>query len=79
MATASAEVMLLHMLLTWHAELHGNKLESLLLETGDDWADESSLDTVWLDHDVSSLSNFSCFHLYCFLNYKRDQFKWFKY
>ena len=37
-------------------ELEGSQEESSLLEPRDDLANESSLDTVGLDHDVGSLS-----------------------
>ncbi len=43
-------------------ELEGSEVVSLLLESGDDGSDQSSLDTVGLNHDVGSL----CCHL---LNY----------
>lgn len=33
------------------------ELEALCLETLDDFSDESSLDAVWLNHDVSSMGN----------------------
>ena len=49
-------VMLLHVLLAGRADLHGDELESLLLEAGDDLADESALDAIGLDHDVGSFS-----------------------
>ena len=49
-------VVLLHVGAAWRAELHGDELESLLLESLHNGANESSLDTVGLDHDVGSLS-----------------------
>ena len=36
-------------------ELHGDQLEALLLESLDDLADESALDTIGLDHDEGLL------------------------
>jgi hypothetical protein len=36
-------------------ELHGDQLEALLLETLEDLADKSALDTVGLDHDEGPL------------------------
>ena len=41
--------------LSWSALLHGNELESFSLKSGNDLSNESSLDTVWLDHDEGSL------------------------
>ena len=52
-------VMLLEFIGSWLSEFHGNKLESFLLESGNDSTNESSLDTVWFDHDVCSLSGWS--------------------
>ena len=49
-------VVLLEVSLAWGAELHADELEALLLEASNDCANESSLDTVGLDHDESSLS-----------------------
>lgn len=49
-------VMLLEHSLTWLAEFHGDQLETFGLESGDDLADEASLDGVWLDHNISPLS-----------------------
>lgn len=40
---------------TYPDHLHGNELEALVLETLDDLADESTLDTVGLDHDEGAL------------------------
>lgn len=42
-------VVLLEVFLAWHAELHGDELESSLLESLEDLSDKSSLDTVGLD------------------------------
>ena len=53
--TSEIGVMLLELGFTWLTEFHGDELESFSLESGDDGTDESSLDTVWLDHDVGSL------------------------
>lgn len=47
--------MLFEMLLAWGAKLHGDKLESLLLKSFDDRADEATLDTIRLDHDEGAL------------------------
>ena len=58
-------VVLLEHFFTWSAEFHGDELETFGLESGDDGTDESSLDTVWLDHDVGSL--FGGLH-FCFFN-----------
>ena len=55
-------VMVLHMGLAWAAELHGDKLEALLFEAGDDLAGESSLDTIGLDHNEGSLFGGSVDH-----------------
>ena len=49
-------VVLLEVGTAWGAELHGAKLESLVLEASDDLTNESSLDTIGLDHDEGSLS-----------------------
>lgn len=55
--------MLLEVCLSWCAELEGGELVTLLLESGDDLTDESTLDTVWLD---SNESLFSC-HFYLWI------------
>jgi len=61
-------VMLLHVGLSWGAELHGDELEALLLEALEDGANESSLDTVRLDHDEGSLLlGGSVDHCVCFV------------
>lgn len=58
-------VVLLKVCLSWSAELEGGELVTLLLESGDDLTDESTLDTVWLD---SNESLFSChFYLSCMM------------
>mmetsp|Transcript_22436 Transcript_22436/g.27633 ORF Transcript_22436/g.27633 Transcript_22436/m.27633 type:complete len:203 (+) Transcript_22436:79-687(+) len=49
-------VVLLHVGAAGGGELHGAKLEALLLEARDDLTNEASLDAVGLDHDESSLS-----------------------
>ena len=48
-------VVLLEVGTAWGADLHGAKLESLVLEAGDDLTNESSLDAIGLDHDEGSL------------------------
>jgi hypothetical protein len=48
-------VVSLEVSLRWLDELHGDKLETLLLETRDDGSAEVSLDAVRLDHDESSI------------------------
>ena len=35
--------------------LHGNQFEAFLLETSDDLTDQSTLDTIRLDHDKGTL------------------------
>ena len=37
-------------------EFHGNQLEALLLKSLDYFTDESTLDTIRLNHDVATLS-----------------------
>ena len=37
--------------LHWGCHFHGNEFESFLFESADDFSDESSLDTIRLDHD----------------------------
>ena len=54
--------MLLEVSATWGAELHGDELEALGLEAGDDLANESSLDTIGLDHDEGSFLGGSVDH-----------------
>jgi hypothetical protein len=63
--TGKIGVVLLELGFTWLSEFHSDELESFGLESGDDGTDESSLDTVWLDHDVGSLfgSLHFCFYL----------------
>ena len=46
-------------------QLHGDKLESLLFESLDDFANESSLDAIRLDHDVSLTGHFGLVWLRC--------------
>jgi hypothetical protein len=48
-------VMSFHMFLSWSAQFHCDQLETFLFESLGDLTDKSSLDTVWLDHDESSL------------------------
>lgn len=48
---AQVLVVLLEVLLGWGDELDGSELEATLLKAGDDVADESTLDTIWLDGD----------------------------
>ena len=43
--------MLLEVSAAWGGELHGDELEALGLEAGNNLANESSLDTIGLDHD----------------------------
>jgi hypothetical protein len=47
-------VVLFHVFLGGLGELHGDELESLGLETRKDGANESTLDTVGLDHNVGT-------------------------
>ena len=49
-------VVLLEFFLSWLGEFHGNELEPFGFKSRDDGTDESSLDTIWFDHDVCSLS-----------------------
>jgi hypothetical protein len=44
-----------HMFLSWSAQFHCDQLETFLFKSLGDLTDKSSLDTVWLDHDESSL------------------------
>ena len=55
--------MLLEVSTSWLGKLHGDKLEAFSLEAGNDLTNESSLDTVGLDHDESSLFGGSLDHL----------------
>ena len=55
-------VVLLEVSAAWGAQLHGNELEALGLEAGDDLANESSLDTIGLDHDEGSFLGGSVDH-----------------
>ena len=48
--------MLLEHRFAWLGEFHSDELESFGFKSSDDVADKSTLDTVWLDHDVGSLS-----------------------
>lgn len=48
-------VVLLQVSLARSAELKGGELVTLLLESGDDLSDESTLDTVWFDGDAIRL------------------------
>merc|ERR1711944_165728 len=50
---AQVSVVILQVILARLLELHGDELESLLLEPLDDFTDQSTLDTVGLDHDES--------------------------
>ena len=45
-------VMLLKVVFTSVHQLHGHKLVATVLEALDDLANETALDTVWLDHNV---------------------------
>ena len=47
-------VVLLEVGTSWGAHLHGDELEAFSLEAGDDRSNESSLDTIGLDHDEGS-------------------------
>lgn len=47
--------MLLEVLFAWADHLSGNHLVPSLLESGDDVADESSLDAIWLDCDEAGI------------------------
>lgn len=42
-------IVLLEVLLSRAAELDASKLVTTSLKSADDWADESTLDTIWLD------------------------------
>ena len=55
--------MLLEVSTAWLAELHGDELEAFSFESLDDLSNESSLDTIRLDHDESSLSLSPCLSL----------------
>ena len=48
---AEVLVMFLQVFLTWGHQLDGGELKAALLESGDDVADESTLDTIRLDSD----------------------------
>ena len=52
---AEVSVVLLEQLFAGLDELQGDQLVPSLLESLDDLSNESSLDTVWLDHDEGSL------------------------
>lgn len=47
--------MLLEVFLGGRNHLQGNELVSSLLEAADDVADESALDTIWLDSDEAEM------------------------
>lgn len=47
-------VVLLELVLSRLGHLEANQLEALLLESGDDLSDQTSLDAIRLDHDESS-------------------------
>ena len=70
-------VVLLELLSAGLGKLHGDELEALGLEAGDDGTDEASLDTIGLDHDVGSLSLGGLHSVLFIYNKKRDhpQFK----
>ena len=55
-------VVLLEVGSTWSAKLHGDQLEALSLESLNDLSNESSLDTIRLDHDESSFLGGSLDH-----------------
>jgi len=44
----------------WGGQFKSSKVVSFLLESGDDGSNESSLDTVGLDHDVGSFDHLIC-------------------
>ena len=48
--------MLFHVFSTGHAQLHGDKLESLKFKLSDDFAGLSTLDGIGLEHDESAFS-----------------------
>merc|ERR1712050_83133 len=52
---AEVGVVSLEVGLAWHAELHGDQFVASLLESAENFADESSLDAVWLDSNEGSL------------------------
>ena len=64
--TSEIGVMLLELGFTWLSEFHGDELESFGLESADDLTDKTTLNTVWLDHDVGSLFLLAV-HFLCFL------------
>ena len=41
---------------TYLHELHCNKFEAFVLKSGDDLSNQTSLYTIWLDHDEGSFS-----------------------
>ena len=53
-------VVLFHVRSSWCTKLHGDELESLLFEALNDCTNKSSLDSVGLDHNESSLHR--CFN-----------------
>ena len=55
-------VVLLEVFTAWSAQLHGDELEALSLEAGKDLTNESSLDTIGLDHDEGSFLGGSVDH-----------------
>ena len=68
-------VVLLEHLLTGSAQFHGDELESLGLESGNDLTDEASLDTVGLDHDVGSFSLLGLHLVFIIIKNAIDLFK----
>ena len=54
--------MLLEVSTAWLAELHGDELETFSFESLKDLSNESSLDTIRLDHDESSFLGGSLDH-----------------
>ena len=55
-------VMLLDVLLGWSHHFKCDEFEALSLKSEKDFSDESSLDAVWFDHDVSSFGLRRGFH-----------------
>ena len=51
-------VMLFHVVSSGRALLHGDELEALLFEAGDDLTDNSALDGIGLEHDEGAFSVF---------------------
>ena len=57
-------VVLFEVLFAWGGQFQGYEFEAFSFESWDDFSDQSSLDTVWLNHDEGS---FSCCLFYHFV------------